>query len=122
MATVSYGVTIKNRNHVFDQTIQVYRDAVSYLIDIALRHYDDLLSIEGSAHGTAQQLRQRYVESLIHTTRDHAAAYPTFDQRFYKFPSYLRRDAIRTAIGNVFPTNLWFRTGKLLAGRAKGHF
>ena len=102
MASVSYGMTIKNRHHIFDQTMQIYRDAVSYLIDIVLRHYDDLLSIEGSAHGTAQQLRQRHVEGLIHTTRDHTAAYSTFDRKFYKFPSYLRRDAINTAIGKVF--------------------
>lgn len=102
MATVSYGVTIKNRNHVFDQTIQIYRDAVSYLIDIVLRHYDELAAITGAEHATAQQLRQRYVETLIHSTKERPAKYSAFDRRFYKFPSYLRRDAINAAVGKVF--------------------
>lgn len=102
MATVSYGVTIKHCDHVFNKTIEIYRAAVSYLTDIALLHYDDLLSIRATEHGTAQQLRQRYMEALIHTVKNHAAIYDSFDRKFYKFPSYLRRDAINTAIGKAF--------------------
>lgn len=45
MVAVSYGITIKHCNHVFDKTIEIYRAAVSYLTDIALLHYDHLLSI-----------------------------------------------------------------------------
>lgn len=102
MPTVSYGITLKNCNRVFDKTMDIYRDAVSYLINIALQHYDDLLSIKATEYGTTQQLRQRYMESLIHTVKSHTAMYDGFDRRFYKFPSYLRRDAINTAIGKVF--------------------
>ena len=102
MVAVSYGITIKHCNHVFDKTIEIYRAAVSYLTDIALLHYDHLLSINVTEHGTAQQLRQRYIESLVHTVKNHAAMYDSFDRTFYKFPSYLRRDAINTAIGKVF--------------------
>ena len=43
MVAVSYGVTIKHCDHVFNKTIEIYRAAVSYLTDIALLHYDDLL-------------------------------------------------------------------------------
>lgn len=102
MVAVSYGITIKHCDHVFDKTIEIYRAAVSYLTDIALLHYDALLSIKASDHGTAQQLRQRYIESLVHTVKNHTAMYDSFDRKFYKFPSYLRRDAINTAIGKVF--------------------
>lgn len=102
MPTVSYGITIKNCNRVFDKTMDIYRDAVSYLIDITLRHYDDLLLIQPSCNATIQQLRQRFIEQMIHSTKNHSAKYSAFDKQFYKFPSYLRRDAINTAIGKVF--------------------
>ena len=42
MATVSYGMKIKNENHIFDRTIEVYRDAVKYLANIVLLHYDTI--------------------------------------------------------------------------------
>lgn len=71
MVSVSYGVTIKHCDHVFDKTIEIYRATVSYLTDIALLHYDDLLSIKATEHGTAQQLRQRYIESLVHTVKNY---------------------------------------------------
>lgn len=102
MPTVSYGITIKNCNQIFDKTMDIYRNAVSYLINITLRHYDDLLLIQPSCKATIQQLRQKFIEQMIHSTKDHSAKYSTFDKQFYKFPSYLRRDAINAAIGKVF--------------------
>ena len=102
MATISYGVTIKNSNRVFDKTMDIYRAAVSYLIDIALLHYDELLPITPEGKASAQQMRQQYMEHLVHSTGNHNAKYCEFDKRFYKFPSYLRRDAINMAIGKVF--------------------
>ena len=107
MATVSYGCKIINENHIFDHTIEVYRDAVRYLSDIVTLHYKELAAIQKTDSATAQQLRQRFVECLIHGTKEHAAVYSAFDERFYKFPSYLRRDAINTAIGKVFAYRSW---------------
>ena len=101
MATVSYGMKIKNENHIFDKTIEVYRDAVKYLTNIVLLHYDTISGIQGYGGATAQQCRRQYVEMLVHTTEKNDAVYKKFDEDFYKFPSYLRRDAITTAIGNV---------------------
>lgn len=47
-------------------------------------------------------MRQQYVEHLCHSTRQNPdAPYGSFDRKFYKFPSYLRRSAISTAIGAV---------------------
>ncbi|WP_303150039.1 hypothetical protein [uncultured Cloacibacillus sp.] len=43
--------------------------------------------------------RKSYVEGLIHTTKYNAAAYPEFDKKFYKFPSYYRRSAIAFVLG-----------------------
>lgn len=102
MATISYGITINGCNHVFDKTMTIYRAAVSYLVDIALLHYDELLPIQAEGNATAQQMRQTYMEHLIHSTEGRNAKYCEFDKRFYKFPSYLRRDAINTAVGKVF--------------------
>ena len=102
MATVSYGVTIKNHDRVFDKTMGIYRAAVSYLTDIALRHYDELLSLQTNGKASLQQMRQKYMEAMIHSTGKRYARYSEFDKRFYKFPSYLRRDAINTAIGKTF--------------------
>ena len=41
------------------------------------------------------------MERLIHSTANNEAVYKRFDNEFYKFPSYLRRDAINTSIGLI---------------------
>ena len=73
MVTVSYGVMIKHCDRVFDKTMEIYRAAVSYLIDIALRHYDELLLLQANGRASLQQTRRAYMENLIHTTKEHAA-------------------------------------------------
>ena len=107
MATVSYGLKITEAYHIFDKTIAIYRNAVHYISDIAMRHYDELKSLEsitgndGKVIVSAQQRRQQKMERLIHSTANNDATYKRFDKEFYKFPSYLRRDAINTAIGLI---------------------
>lgn len=107
MPTVSYGLKISNENHIFDQTIEVYLAAVNYLMDVVTLHYDRLAAAKPTVSATVQQVRQGIVEHLVHSTRENTAAYPAFDKRFYKFPSYLRRDAITTAIGKIFAYRAW---------------
>ena len=108
MATVSYGLKITEAYHIFDKTIKIYRNAVHYISDIAIRHYVELKSLEsitgddGKVIISAQQRRQQKMERLIHSTANNDAIYKRFDKEFYKFPSYLRRDAINTAIGLIF--------------------
>lgn len=41
------------------------------------------------------------MERLIHSTANNDAVYKRFDKELYKFPSYLRRDVINTAIGLI---------------------
>lgn len=103
MTMVSYEMKITKHKHIFDQTIRIYRDAVSYIINIVQLHYTELDSFcELGGATSVQHIRQQYVERLVHSTSTHRAKYQEFDQRFYKFPSYLRRAAISEAIGIVF--------------------
>ena len=94
MQTVSYGVKINNLTKCLEPTIKVYRDAVKYLINISLLHYDDYKDLSA-------QDAMRVIENVVHGTAHREAKYPAFDQKFYKMPSYLRRNAIVTANAKV---------------------
>lgn len=65
MATVSYGLKITEAYHVFNKTITIYRNAVHYISAIAVRHYDELKSLnnitgdDGKVIISAQQRRQQ---------------------------------------------------------------
>ena len=92
----TYSVKIKHYNSIFKETIAVYRDAVSFLIDVCLKEWNDISAITGIL------FQQQYVEQLCHKTKKNInVKYASFDKKFYKFPSYLRRGAINEAIGKV---------------------
>lgn len=92
----TYSVKIKHYNHIFKDTVSIYREAVDFLIEVCLREWEDISAITGNL------LKQQYIERLCHRTADNPdIRYPEFDKRFYKFPSYLRRGAINEAIGKV---------------------
>lgn len=101
MATVSYGMRITNASRVLDKTVQIYRDAVNYIVEVALLRFDDISSLQAENGVPKEKVRMAFVESLIHTTQSNDAVYKKFDQNFYKFPSYLRRAAIFEAVGIV---------------------
>lgn len=90
----TYSCKIKHYNYILKQTVVIYRSAVDYCIQVCLQHWDKISLINTS------NLKQQYVERMIHSTKNHVAVYD-FDQKFYKFPSYLRRAAITEAIGKV---------------------
>ena len=91
----TYSVKIKHYNHIFKDTVSVYRDAVDFLITVCLDEWESITVFTG--HN-----RLSYIESLIHVTGDHPdVKYTGFDKKFYKFPCYLRRGAINEAIGKV---------------------
>ena len=92
--TSSYGVQLKNVDFDFKPTVAIYRAAVSFCINVINKEWNDVSAISGSKE------RQRYVETLIHSANGRTAKYD-FDSQFVKFPSYLRRDAISSAIGSV---------------------
>lgn len=92
----TYSVKIKNYNHIFKETVALYRDAVDFLIDVCLDEWDNVRAISDSL------LRQQYMEHLCHETAHNSnVKYGSFDRKFYKFPSYLRRGAIKEAVGKV---------------------
>ena len=90
----TYSVKIKHYNHIFKDTVKVYREAVDFLITVCLENWEELSSIDDSFK------RLRFIEVLCHNTKSREAIYD-FDDKFYKFPTYLRRGAISDAIGKV---------------------
>ncbi len=91
----TYSVKIKHYNHIFKDTVSVYRKAVDFLINICLNEWSNISAIKGNL------LQQQYVEKCIHATKDNPSPIYDFDIKFYKMPSYMRRGAINEAIGEV---------------------
>lgn len=91
----AYKVKIKHYNHIFKDTVAIYRKAVDYLIDVCTVNWDDASDIGSSLR------KQRYIETLVHATKENPNPVYDFDSKFYKMPSYLRRGAISEAIGKV---------------------
>ena len=90
----TYKVKIKHYNHIFKDTVKIYRNAVDYLINVCLENWDSISMYKG-------QNRLTYVEALTHVTKCNPAPMYDFDIKFYKMPSYMRRGAINEAIGKV---------------------
>jgi len=86
---------ITNQSRIFDATLDVYNDALSFIINVIeqeIHHFD----------GITVKSIVPIVEKLIHTTKlNPLPKYIKFNQRFYKFPSYFRRSAIANAFGKV---------------------
>ena len=88
----SYGVELRKQNIPIRQTLEIYRSAVSYLIGIYVQVWEKLAEIPDAKR------RFNAAEHLVHTTKKNHACFD-FDIRFPKMPSYLRRSAIRHALG-----------------------
>ena len=106
---VSREIRIVDAFKAFLKTIAVYQEAVSYLIQIVLIHYDELTGLDSNE-------AMMHIEKLVHGNSKRSARYPYFDSRFLKFPSYLRRSAISAAISAVklYKANMekWEKNGK----------
>ena len=99
--TVSREARIKNAYKPFLDTVLIYQEAVSFLIDVAETHYDEIKELPSQEAMTT-------IERLVHGTSRRKAAYPSFDMRFPKLPSYLRRSAIfdAAAVVTLYRKNL----------------
>ena len=93
--SMTYRVRTRGFNHIFDETVRLYRQAVSFFVDVCLTEWN-LIST-----GKLQKERVNLVESLTVRTRQNPAVPYDFSAAFYKFPSYLRRAAIAEALGKV---------------------
>ena len=93
---ISYKTEIVKYNYSQDlkNTITIYRKAVSYICDVIYKEWDNISKLSGSKG------IYNYIEHLIHNTKDNKATYD-FDTKFYKFPSYFRRDAISLCYGHI---------------------
>ena len=75
------------------RTEKMYRSYARALIGAVLTHFPQITSAESPCAA---------VEKLIHkTTKNPNPRYRYFNEKFYKFPSYLRRAVIQAAIGQV---------------------
>ena len=93
--SMTYRVRTKGFNHIFNETVRLYRQAVSFFVDVCLTEWN-LIST-----GKLQKERVNLVESLTIQTKQNPVVSYDFSAEFYKFPSYLRRAAIAEALGKV---------------------
>ncbi len=94
----SYSVRIYHYNHIFKDTVSIYRSAVDFFIEVCLAEWDRFTDLAHPQESTS------IMESLTIATAKRPAVPYDFakaDPRFYKMPSYLRRNAIAEAYGKV---------------------
>ena len=92
---MTYSVKIKEFNHLFDDTVKLYRKAVDFYISVIDTEWE--LFSQVTSQKTAVNLSELYTVS----TKLHLNVPYDFGKDFYKFPSYLRRAAIAEAYGKV---------------------
>lgn len=92
--TSSYGMKLTGDLKALENTIRVYRGALRFIIPIVDAHWDEMKGFKYSNQ------RMMYVEKLIHSTANRQARY-NFDEKFPKFPTYLRRAMLNCALGVV---------------------
>lgn len=90
----TYSVKIKYSNGSFTDTVELYRKAVDFFIDVTLKEWDSFNGLAGNAN-------IKLMEELTNPTKKRPAVRYDFSIAFYKFPSYLRRAAIMEAVGKV---------------------
>jgi len=88
----SYKIKIQHYNAIFTDTVDVYRRAVSFFIDVCDKEWDTLKGLRSKA-------RNNFMETLAIATAKRPDVKYNFGTDFYKFPSYYRRSAIQTALG-----------------------
>lgn len=90
----SYSIKLSGDLKALENSIAIYREALSFVIPIVDAHWDEMKDYEFNNQ------RMGHVERLIHSTKDSQAVY-SFDKEFHKFPCYLRRAVVNRAIGVV---------------------
>lgn len=86
---------ILNRNQSLMPTLEIYRKALSFYIDVTYKEWNAIKDIDDSNR------QVNYLESITHRTAKNPKPLYDFDRDFYKFPSYLRRACIKEGIGYV---------------------
>ena len=94
--TSTYSVRLRNFNRVFDDTVEVYRHAVDYFIELVMANWNTHFANLSHANDCI-----RVAEGLSVRTKKRLMTPYNFCHDFMKFPSYLRRAAIKAAYGQV---------------------
>ena len=68
-----YKRKIKHYNHIFNDTVRLYRGAVDYLISVCMDRWTEIVAIPKELE------RKTYVESMIHKTKDNPVVPYAFD-------------------------------------------
>ena len=92
--TSSYKMKLTGDLKSLETSINIYRNALQMLIPIINDNWETLSEYEFIKQ------KRNCIEKMIHHTQINQAQYG-FDEQFPKFPSYLRRSAIATALGIV---------------------
>ena len=90
----SHMIKLTGDSRALEDTIRIYRETLRCVIPIVNAHWDEL-----KEHTHTKQ-RMTHTERLIHSTKGNQALYD-FDEKFPKFPTYLRRAALNQALGIV---------------------
>ena len=93
----SYDIRVPDRqfNKVFSDTVDKYRAAVAFFIDVRMRKCD----VFGEISGQHAQLKK--MEQMTVRTKNNPNPKFDFAVDFYKFPCYYRRAAIVEALGKA---------------------
>lgn len=106
----TYSVKIRRYNRIFKNTVKIYRGCVGFFIGVALREWGRFAHMDHPNDAIV------VMETLSHATKKHPDVPYDFDGQFPKFPSYLRRAAIKDAVGLVssYMSNLarWETSGR----------
>ena len=110
----SYKVKIKHYNHIFEQTVEIYRNAVSFFIDVCDKEWDVLEPLKSKE-------KLSCIEKFTLQTKNNQNPKYDFNKKFYKMPAYLRRSAINTAIGcySSYYSNLKNWEGKSVGNKPR---
>ena len=92
--TTSYKMKLTGDFKALENSLAIYRQALTYLIPIINNGWKELSQYEFS--------NQKYnqIEKWVHSTQNNQAQFD-FDQEFPKLPTYLRRSVISKALGIV---------------------
>ena len=110
--TSTYSVRLRNFNLVFDDTVEVYRHAVDYFIELVIANWNTHFANLSRANDCI-----RVAEGLSVRTKKRLMTPYNFCHDFMKFPSYLRRAAIMAAYGQVSSYQRVWLNGKRSRGK-----
>ncbi len=91
-----YSTKIKEYRNIYKETLQIYRSAVNFFINVCLKEWETFSELANN--------KSKYVTAMENLTVK-TAKRPTvrydFESLYYKFPCYLRRSAIAEAVGKA---------------------